>query len=192
MILLAAFSPMLFFFDRTILAETMLRTGISLWVWSLLLAFDRRRANFALVVLCGLLFIAALFAKVTALIVLPLPIVIAVVFTRWPISDRLKALALLYATAGITWLPFGLAFSSRQIDYFGLATKIAPTPDVLLGLDRLGLNLSLMLEGLLAYHSICPACSLVAMCAFRSEIQTGGIRRNANFRNWLMLSRLPG
>ena len=143
-------------------------------MWSLLLAFDRRRANFALVVLCGLLFIAALFAKVTALIVLPLPIVIAVVFTRWPISDRLKALALLYATVGLTWLPFGLAFSSRQIDYFGLATKIAPTADVLLGLDRLGSNLSLMLEGLLAYHSIFLLVPLSLCALFALKYRQAG------------------
>ena len=143
--LLMIFSPTLFFFDRFALADSTLHAALSLWTWSLFHALDRPRPNPAMAVLSSLLYVLALLAKASALFLLPLPVVIAWSRLRWGFHDRLKMLALSYATIAAAWLPFALLLATRQINYFAKSDQVLTATEALFDFSRLAQNLRSLL-----------------------------------------------
>ena len=164
-IMLCGFSPMLFFFDRLVLADTMLHVAITVWVWSLLRAFDRAKPSGALALSSGVIFVVAMGAKATALLLLPLPLTVAWLIATWPVADRIKSIAILYGTFVALWLPFMLILSSRQINYFGLSAQALPTSSALLDVARIIDEIRRLVELVVVYHGAALVLGLFAACA---------------------------
>ena len=163
-ILSITFSPMLFFFDRLVLADTMLHVAFTIWIWSLFKVFDRPRPGITMAILCGALYVVALFAKAPALFLLPLPILFARVMPGWRFADRFKVLGWLYGTVAALWLPFTLLLSSRRIDYFGKSDGALSSASALFDFSRMGNNLSHLLDVLTTYDGAVFMLAVAVSC----------------------------
>ena len=161
---LMAFSPMLFFFDRLALGDTMAHAAVTLWFWSLLQLFGRQSPRYSLACVSGILFVVCLLAKATSLLLLPLPLVMAVLMAPWAVSSRAKVIACVYLTGAILCLPFSIALSSRNLDYFWQYGNFGASAGTLLSLARLGRNLSFLLEALISYHGLAFLAVSAAAC----------------------------
>lgn len=161
---LMACSPMLFFFDRLALGDTMAHTAVTLWFWSLLQLLDRRSPRFTLACVSGILFVVCLLCKATTLLLFPLPIIVAILVARWNYSLRLKRLGILYATSAIVWLPFTIALASRNLDYFWQYGNFGTSTGSLLDFNRIGRNLSFLLEALISYHGMLFLIASIVLC----------------------------
>ncbi len=144
------FSPALFFFDRLVLADTMLHVALGLWIWSLFAVFDRPHPGSRRALFSAALYVVALLAKAPALFVLPLPVVFAWALPRWSMRERLRSLLALYGAIAALWLPFALAVASRGIDYFSKSAGL-PSASALFNSERIGNNLSALLDMFSAY-----------------------------------------
>ena len=163
-LLLFAFSPMLFFFDRFILADTMLHAVLTTWVWTLFLVLDRPQPNFALAVGSAMLFSAAVLVKASALFLLPLPFVMALFLRTWPLRERLKVLAVMYLTVGALVASFIIVLATRQVDYFGNYGNLgASSQSDLFSISRPWINLLSMLEAFYAYHGVAFTVCLISV-----------------------------
>ncbi len=147
-----ACSPMLFFFDRLVLGDTMAHVAVTLWLLSLLRLFDEHSPRYELACISGILFVVCLLSKATTLLLIPLPIVMAVLVARWSFSSRVKCLGLFYVSAAMLWVPFTLALASRDLDYFWQYGNFASPTRSLLDLGRFGRNISFLLEAMATYH----------------------------------------
>ena len=129
-LLLIAFSPMLFFFDRLALGDTILQTATTVWIWSLTHALGPSDAKFSLAVAWRVLCTSAPFlSKAPAIVLLPLPAVLCLVLPRWRAKDRLKWLAVYYALVAFAMLSLLLALASMRLDYFDVyAVRGAQSP----------------------------------------------------------------
>ena len=146
------FSPALFFFDRFVLADTMLHAALSIWFWSLFKVYDRPQPSYKWALFSAALYIVALLVKAPALFLLPLPLVFAWALPRWSIRDRLRSLLALYGAGAALWLPFALLISSRQIDYFAKSAGLASSSNALFDPGRIGSNISALLDVFSAYE----------------------------------------
>ena len=144
------FSPALFFFDRLVLADTMLHVALGLWIWSLFAVFDRPRFGYRRALFSAALYVVALLAKAPALFFLPLPVVFAWALPRWSIGDRLRSLLALYGAIAALWLPFALVIASRGIDFFAKSAGLSSS-NALFDSERIGNNLSALLDMFSAY-----------------------------------------
>lgn len=161
---LLSLSPMLFFFQRLSLADTFLSAALLLWLWSLLRLYARAEPSSPAMAVCAALFIVSLLSKASALFLLPLPLVMALLLPRWSRPMRARAVAGLYLGMLALWLPFALALASRGIDYFGQFGNLgSATVDSLLNLSRIAANFRSMLEGLLSYHGALLFVCLLAV-----------------------------
>src|SRR5688572_16834902 len=78
-LVLLAFTPMLHFHDRLALADTLLSGMLLLFTLSLLWTFDIDRLHWKMTVLAAVIFILTLLSKSSAILMLPLPLVAAVI-----------------------------------------------------------------------------------------------------------------
>ncbi|MCY4464054.1 MAG: hypothetical protein OXE46_00795 [Chloroflexi bacterium] len=164
---LLSLSPMLFFFQRLSLADTFLSATLLLWLWSLLRFYKRDEPSLPAMAVCAALFILSLLVKASALFLLPLTLVLALLLPRWSMTVRARALAGLYLGMFVLWLPFALALASRGLDYFGQFHNLgAATAHSLLDASRIAANLRSMLEGLLSYHGAPFIVCLLAVLLF--------------------------
>ena len=163
---LVGFSPMLIFLTRLVLADTLLRVAISLWVLCLIHLFDHSRLRYTLAIASGAAFVLALSAKAPSLFLLPLPIVAILAYKRWTSRDRLKALALFYGTVIVLWLPMTVALVSRQINYFDKSDSFLPAGKQLLDLSRIAGNLSQLLDTLVTYHGALFVVAVALLASF--------------------------
>ena len=162
---LLAFSPMLHFFQRLSLADTCLSAALLLWAWWLLRMRERDKPRIHDAFVGAALYVCALLFKATALYLLPLPIVMALLMTRWSNRERARMLAAQCLTMLALWLPFALALASRGIDYFGQYGNLgAAASSSLLDAGRVAANLRSMLDGLAAYHGAPFVFLLIAVC----------------------------
>jgi len=152
--LLMTFSPMLFLFDRFALSDTLLHVTLTIWIFSLFVVFDRRHSNMLYAVLSSILFVISMFAKSPTVFLAPLPLVFAILISRWTMLNRVKILAVSYGTILILWLPFTYLITARKIDYFGKADHVAPSVESLFNFERIFNNLSFMIGGIITYHNI--------------------------------------
>ncbi len=171
-IALLSLSPMLFFFQRLSLADTFLSATLLLWVWSLLHLYERQEPSLPVIAVCAALFIMSLLIKASALFLLPLPLVMALLLPRWSMRMRAQALAGLYLGMLVLWLPFVLALASRGLDYFSQFYNLgSATVDSLLDTSRIAANLRSMLEGLLVYHGAPFIICLLALSLFAIRLR---------------------
>ncbi len=165
-------SPMLFFFQRLSLADTLLSAMLLLWVWSLYRLYDRQEPSPTAAAFCAALFVASLLMKATALYLLPLPLVMALLLPRWSMRERARTLAGLYLSLLVLWLPFALALASRGLNYFSQFDNLgAATVDSLLDVSRIVANFRSMLEGLLSYHGALFIVCLLVACVFAIRLR---------------------
>jgi 4-amino-4-deoxy-L-arabinose transferase-like glycosyltransferase len=156
--LLVTFAPMLFFFDRMSLADTILHPMLALFVLALFVLLDSPHLRWRVALLAGAALALAVMAKASALAILPLPFITIWIFPRgWNLCDRLKALLWSLGTALLIWLPLLVLMRSRNINYLGvpLSEHSAEAGDLLL-LDRLLGNLRFLVDGLLVYFGPLP------------------------------------
>ena len=166
--LLLTFAPMLFFFDRMSLADTILHPMLALFVLALYRLLDASRFRWRLAVMSGAALALAVMAKASALAILPLPFIAIWILPRgWKVRDRLQALVWLLGTALLIWLPLLLLMRTRDINYLGVPISAhSAEADELLLLDRLVGNIRFVLDGLLVYFGAVPlALAVLAMIA---------------------------
>ena len=158
------FSPALFFFDRLVLADTMLHVALGLWIWSLFAVYDRPRLNYRRALFSAALYVVALLAKAPALFLLPLPVVFAWALPRWSMRDRLRGLLALYGAIAALWLPFALVIASRGIDYFAKSAGLSSSSNALFDSERIGNNLSALLNMFSAYDGAVFILAAALVC----------------------------
>ncbi len=169
---LLSLSPMLFFFQRFSLADTFLSATLLLWVCSLLHLYERQEPSLPAIAVCAALFIISLLIKASALFLLPLPLVLALLLPRWSMRMRAQVLAGLYLGMLVLWLPFVLALASRGLDYFSQFYNLgSATMDSLLDTSRIAANIRSMLEGLLVYHGAPFIVCLLALSVFAIRLR---------------------
>ncbi len=157
------FSPALYFFDRLVLADTMLHAALSLWIWSLFAVYDRPHPGYRRALFSAVLYVVALLAKAPALFLLPLPLVFAWALPRWSIRDRLRSLLAFYGAIAAMWMPFALVILSRQIDYFGKSAG-RPSASGLIDADRIRNNLSALLDMFSVYEGAVFILAAALVC----------------------------
>ena len=151
-LLVMTFTPMLFFYDRLALTDTILHAAITLFVLSIFYAFNRPRPNHLKTLSVGVTFIIALLAKSTAFVLLPLPVVGIVFLTsHWRWRERLKAILMTYGTILVFWLPLQSLLMWRGINYFGLAGQFSSEINNQSLIDKLLENSQTVLMGFTDY-----------------------------------------
>ncbi len=154
--LLLALTPMSFFLERMALPDAQLVAPLALLLLGLERTLRRPQRNAAL--LAGAALAAAIMTKATALALLPLPLLAVGLLPRtqsW--RERLRTLARVYGTALALWLPLLALLRLRNVDYLGAAWRIggaAVETDSML--QRLPVNASFLLQGLIVYHGALP------------------------------------
>jgi 4-amino-4-deoxy-L-arabinose transferase-like glycosyltransferase len=156
--LLMIFAPMLFFFDRMSLADTILHPMLALFVLAVFYLLDASQFRRWAALAGGAALALAVMAKASALAILPLPfIAIWILPHGWTVRDRLKALAWLLGAALLIWLPLLILMRTRDINYLGVPISAhSAEADELLLLDRLTGNIRFVLDGLLVYFGAVP------------------------------------
>lgn len=165
-LLLMIFTPMLYFHDRMALADTSLHGVLMIFVWGVVVLFSRahsqmqKRRRWAIGV--GCMYSVAILAKATAITLLPLPIVAAVLLPmRWTWRDRMKALGWLYGTVVFLWLPFQAILTWRGVDFWDRAREGSTLNRGFINLEQWMANLGYMVEGLVGYWGIILLALLV-------------------------------
>ena len=167
--LFAAASPMLYFFDRMALSDTMLQGAAVVWIWSLLRAFDGSSPRFGRAWTSAALYAVAFFAKAPAALLLPLPLVAALSLPRWGMRDRLNIALAFYGACVALLLPVTLLLAWRGVDYFGhFSVRGSADMARLFDSGKFVDQLSSLLDMLAAYHGgafmLCLALAcLIAM-----------------------------
>jgi len=150
-LLLLAFNPMLFFFDRLALSDTTLHAMITLFIFALHHLLTREKFHRGLAILTGGLLILCILAKATALSVTPLPLLALFLLPRWAWRLRFKAGVWIYGTAITLWLPLQLLLIWRGIDYLSTA-GVRSGGDATL-IENFVSNFQFLLDGFTAYFS---------------------------------------
>jgi 4-amino-4-deoxy-L-arabinose transferase-like glycosyltransferase len=151
-------APMLFFFDRLSLADTTLHPVVMLFTLSLFHLFDTPTWRWRRAVISGGLLALAVLAKATALVWVPLPVVAMLLLPQgWRGRDRLLAVAGVWASALILWLPLLLLLRWRGIDYLGVPLgQHSANANNLLIIERVLGNVGFVLDGLVIYLGVIP------------------------------------
>lgn len=166
--LIVTFAPMLFFFDRMSLADTILQPMLALFVLALYHLLDKAQFRWRVAVMAGAALALSVMAKASALTILPLPVIAIWILPRgWNTRDRLQALAGVLGTALLIWLPLLILMRTRDINYLGVPISAhSAEADELLLLDRLLGNVRFVLDGLIVYFGIVPlVLAVLAMIA---------------------------
>jgi 4-amino-4-deoxy-L-arabinose transferase-like glycosyltransferase len=150
-LILITFTPMLHFHDRLALADTLLSGMLILFTFILLWAFDVDRLHWKMAVLAAVIFILALLSKSSAILMLPLPLVAAVILPKnWTVTERIKGLAIVYGTLFVLWLPLQLVLMRRNINFWGRAAQ-GSTSGSVFDMERILSNIAFVWEGLSGY-----------------------------------------
>ena len=169
-ILFLAASPMLHFFDRLALTDTLLHAAMTVWVWSLLFAFDRRGTIYRRIPFSAILYVLAYLIKASALFLLPLPAVAAGLLSRASRRERLKRALAFYGCCFAILAPFALLLAWRQVDYFA-NFHLRGSTDMAMLFDggKFVDQLSSLLDMLAAYHggAFMPCLALACLIAMR-------------------------
>lgn len=147
-------TPMLHFHERLVLADTALTSLLTLYILSLLWLFDTPKHKIKVNFVAGLIYILSLLAKASAIVILPLAVLAALILPKaWSVRERLWGLFCHYGIIIIIWMPLQVLLWWRKIDYFGRAAQGSAT-DTLLSFDRILQNSSFVLEGYIAYWGL--------------------------------------
>ena len=162
---LLIFTPMLFFFDRLALADTTLHPMATLFILSLFLSFDAVAGQRRRFVLAGGLLALAVMAKATALAIVPMPLIAAIILPqRWRLRDCITGTIWVYATAIVLWIPLLFFMSQRGINYLGVpVSEHSTAADSLLLINRIAANTAFFIDALVVYFGVVPL--LMAMAA---------------------------
>jgi hypothetical protein len=150
-VVLIILNPMLHFHDRLALTDTVLHSILTILTLFLLWTFDKSCLDWKLAVLSGAFFVLCVLTKSSAAVMLPLPLVAAILLPRkWTLLHRLKGLAWVYGTMLVLWMPFQLLLSWRGINFWGRAAQ-GSTSGSLLDIGRILSNIAFVWEGLSGY-----------------------------------------
>lgn len=126
LLLFITITPILFFFDRMALTDTILHTMLSILLLTLLRAYDRSQPSIIGSSVVGIAFVFALLAKSTAIVLLPLPLVAIIVLpAKWSLAQRMITSGITYGVMLIVWLPLQIVLTWRNLNYFGLAGQFS-------------------------------------------------------------------
>ncbi|MDQ7027062.1 MAG: glycosyltransferase family 39 protein [Anaerolineae bacterium] len=148
---LMTWTPMLIFFDRLALTDTVLHAMLTLFMFFLIHTCRKKKIKIKHPILVALTFLLALLAKSTAIVLLPMPLVAVILLPTWSRQRRMRVLLLIYGAILAFWLPLQIVLMLRDINYFGLAGQFS------VGLDRVPLtvklqdNTAFIVDGLRAY-----------------------------------------
>ncbi len=153
-LLLVAAAPMLFFFDRMLLSDTLLHVVTSLLIYALFRLYRRPAPSDRASLLVGGLLVICVLAKVTALAILPLVVVAAALLPHhWPWRDRLRSVVMAYGAALLLWLPLQALLLWRGVNFLGMAAVRSGSAGLPF-LEKAALNLQFLLDALIVYFGV--------------------------------------
>lgn len=150
-LILIILTPMLHFHDRLALTDTVLHSMLTLLSLFLLWTFDVPKLNWKRAIFSGGFFVLCVLTKSSAVVLLPLPIVAAIVLPKtWSFSKRVQGLIGFFIAVVACWLPLQLVLTWRNINFFGRAAQ-GSTSGTLLDFGRITSNIAFVWEGLYGY-----------------------------------------
>jgi 4-amino-4-deoxy-L-arabinose transferase-like glycosyltransferase len=152
-VILLALNPMLHFHQRLALSDSILSPLLFLFAFSLFMAYSQSIFSVYRFIVSGIIFVGAILAKATALVMLPLPLVAAVLIpVTWSLRERIKALVVIYTTISAIWVPFYIFALGRGVNYLSRAEQ--GTGGNFLDWQQWVANIQLMSEAFTGYLGI--------------------------------------
>lgn len=144
-------TPQLFFYERMALVDTTLASMAMFTLWAALQALRGRAHGLRWAALCGLGLALTVLAKLTGVVYLVLPALIAVLWSPLPWRERLQRVIVAYAVAGILLAGPALYLIGGQIDPTGQSSGLTST-DLDGASSRFAENLSQALDAERVYY----------------------------------------